>query len=123
MLYDHISRVYSQLSSKYTKGLHWIICGDTNDLKLDPILHMNSNFTQVVQDPTRLNPPRILDPIITTLTGFYQVPQCLPPLDVDPFKNGKPSDHKMVGMEPISLISNKPARTKRAIVYRPMRKN
>ena len=120
MLYDHISQVYSQLTFKYKKGLHWIICGDTNDLKLDPILHINSNFTQVVQDPTRLNPPRILDPIITTLTGFYQIPQCLPPLDADSFKNGKPSDHKMVVMEPVSTINNKPARTKRAIIYRPI---
>ena len=120
LLYDHISQVYNQLSSKYANGLHWIICGDTNDLKLDPILHMNSKFTQVVQDPTRLDPPQILDPIITTLTGFYQIPKCLPPLAADSCESGKPSDHKMVVMEPISSISNKPARTKRAIVYRPV---
>ena len=71
VLLDHIAQVYSLLSSKYQKGLHWIICGDTNDLKLDSILHLNSKFKQVVRNPTRLNPPKILDPIITTLSGFY----------------------------------------------------
>ena len=96
LLLDHISQVYNTLSSKYKNGLHWILCGDTNDLKLDSILDLNSNFRQVVQDPTRLDPPRILDPIITTLSGYYQKPECLPPLDADPDTNGKPSDHLMV---------------------------
>ena len=119
VLLDHIAEVYNQLCSKFGKGLHWIICGDTNDLKLDPILHLNKNFKQVVQDFTRLNPPRILDPIITTLSDYYQLPKCLPPLDADPLSNGKPSDHMMVVMEPLSVINNKPARTKRDIIYRP----
>ena len=119
VLLDHIAEVYNQLCSKYGKGLHWIICGDTNDLKLDPILHLSKNLKQVVQDFTRLDPPRILDPIITTLADYYQLPRCLPPLDADPLSNGKPSDHMMVVMEPISVINNKPARTKREIVYRP----
>ena len=73
----------------------------------------------MVQDFTRLNPPRILGPIITTLSDYYQLPKCLPPLDADPLSNGKPSDHMMVVMEPLSVINNKPARTKREIVYRP----
>ena len=119
VLLDHISQVYGQLCSKYKKGLEWIICGDTNDLKLDSILHLNSSFKQVVQTPTRLNPPRILDPIITTLADFYQLPVCLPPLDADPDSNGKPSDHLMVVMPPISAINNKPARTKKKFLFRP----
>ena len=116
MLHDHISQVYNQLCSKYTKGLHWIICGDTNDLKLDPILHLNKNLKQVVQDSTRLDPPRMLDPIITTLSKYYQKPKCLPPLDADPFSNGKPSDHLMVIMEPVSVIDNLLARTKKETI-------
>ena len=111
--------MYNQLCSKFNKGLHWIICGDTNDLKLDAILHLNKSFKQVVQDPTRLDPPRILDPIITTLSNFYQVPKCLPPLNADPTSLGKPSDHLMVVMEPISEINNQPGRSKREIKYRP----
>ena len=81
LLLDHIAQVYSQFSAKYTKGLHWLICGDTNDLKLDPILHLNANLKQVVLNPTRMNPPRILDPIITSLSSYYQTPECLPPLE------------------------------------------
>ena len=120
VLLDHIAEVYCMLSAKYKKGLHWILCGDTNDLRLDPILMLNSNFKQVVTNFTRLNPPRILDPIITSLSGFYLSPLCLPPLDPDPDSNGKPSDHKMVLMTPISTINNKPRREKRKIVFRPL---
>ena len=50
-----------------------------------------------------MNPPRIFDPIITTLSDYYQLPKCLPPLDADPDSNGKPSDHMMVEMEPVSI--------------------
>ena len=118
ILLDHIAQVYSQLSAKYKKGLHWILCGDTNDLRLEPILMLNGNLKQVVKQVTRLNPPRILDPIITTLSTFYQDPRCLPPLDPDPDCNGKPSDHKMVVMEPISVLNNRPAREKKKITFR-----
>ena len=119
VLLDHIAQVYSVLSAKYKQGVHWIICGDTNDLKLDNILVLNSTLKQVVQNPTRLNPPKILDPIITTLSGLYQVPECLPPLDSDPDKDGRPSDHLMVLMSPICVINNKPARALHKITYRP----
>ena len=117
---DHISDVYNQLGVKYPKGLHWIIAGDTNDLKLDMILHLSPNFKQLVTKCTRLNPPRILDPIITDLGKFYQAPLILPPLDNDPEKNGKPSDHKIIKMKPISNVNNKPARTKREVTFRPL---
>ena len=120
LLLDHIAEVYSQFSAKYTKGLHWLICGDTNDLKLDPILHLNANLKQVVLNPTRMNPPRILDPIITSLSSYYQTPECLPPLDPDPDCDGKPSDHRMVLMTPISAVNNQPGRIYREIKSRPI---
>ena len=123
VLLDHISQVYSLLSSKYENGLHWILSGDTNDLKLDPILHLNAKLQQCVKFPTRLNPPKMLDPIITTLSGYYQEPQCLPPLDPDPECNGKPSDHLMVLMSPISVINNKPVRSVRSVTNRPITKH
>ena len=119
LLLDHIAGVFHTMSSKYDKGLHWIICGDTNKLKLDPILHLSSKLHQVVKEPTRLNPPEILDPIITTLASLYQVPECLPPLDNDPDNNGKPADHLMVKWTPISSIDNESARLKKIIIYRP----
>ena len=118
LLLDHIAQVYSQFNTKYKNGLHWILAGDTNDLNLNPILSLNSNLKQLVTMPTRLNPPRILDPIITSLSDYYQVPVCLPPLDPDPEFNGKPSDHKMVLMSPINVINNIPARTYKNISFR-----
>lgn len=54
--------------------------------------------TQIIV--TRMIPPRVLDPIITTLSNYYQLPQCLSPLEADHDSNGKPSDHMMVVMEP-----------------------
>ena len=65
-----------------------IIHGDSNDLKLDSILSLDSRFVQTVNSFTRLNPPAILDPIISTLSCYYQEPQCLEPLDADEGKKG-----------------------------------
>ena len=41
LLLDHISDAFNVLSSKYGRGLHFIIAGDTNDLNLDPILNLS----------------------------------------------------------------------------------
>ena len=120
ILLDHIAQVYNLYCSKYKRGLHWIICGDTNELRLDPILALSSNMRQVVQNHTRLNPPRLLDTIITTLAKYYQVPQVLPPLDPDPGCNGKPSDHLMVVFTPIDSINNKPLKKLKKINFRPL---
>ena len=115
----HISNMFTQMSVKFQKGLHFIIAGDTNDLKLDSTLQLSTSIKQVVTDVTRLNPPSILDPIMTTLAPYYQKPQVLPPLDPDPDKNGKPSGHKIVKMKPINTLNNKPASTKRKVIFRP----
>ena len=93
---DHISDAFHILNTKYGRGLEFVIAGDTNDLNLGPILDLSPKFQQIVNDFTRLNPPAILDPIITTMPNLYQVPECLDPLDADPDKNGSKSDHKIV---------------------------
>ena len=51
---------------------------------------------------TRLNPDRTLDPIITTLRKYYCEPVTKPPIKADWEKAGKPSDHLVVVMEPIT---------------------
>ena len=117
---DHITDVYNHMSVKHQVGLHWIIAGDTNDLNLQVILQLAPVMKQLVTDFTRFNPPRIIDPIITTLGKFYQKPVVLPPLDNDPDKDGKPSDHKIVKMTPISNINNKQARSKQKVTFRPL---
>ena len=74
-----------------------------------------------MSEPTRLNPPAILDKIITSLNTHYQIPEIQPPLDSDPDKNGKASDHKIVVMKPISVINNISARTTKEIIFRPLK--
>jgi hypothetical protein len=119
LLLDHIAEVFNVMNAKHKKGLHWILCGDTNDLNLDSILQLSPNLKQVVQNPTRLNPPKILDPIITTLSSYYQMPECLAPLDPDPDCDGKPADHLMVKMKPLSVLNNQSARRKKTVAFRP----
>ena len=119
LLLDHISDAYNILSSKFGRGLQFILAGDTNDLKLDSILNLSPNMRQIVQDWTRLNPPALLDPVITTMAKFYQKPECLEPLDADPEKNGAKSDHRIVIVKPINAINNRSGRTTRTIKVRP----
>ena len=120
LLLDHISEAYNILKTKFSRGLHFVIAGDTNDLKLDAILNLDQAFTQIVTKPTRMSPPSILDPIITTLARYYQEPSCLKPLDPDPNKNGAPSDHRIVIARPINTIDNKPVRNIRKVLVRPI---
>ena len=75
---------------------------------------------QLVSGFTRLNPPALLDPIISTLGSYYQQPILLPPLDPDPDTNGKPSDHLIGVMKPIDTVNNKPGRTFKEVKVRPL---
>ena len=90
-LLDHIAEAFNVLSAKFGRGLHFCIAGDTNELKLNSILSLSSNFVQVVTKPTRRDPKTgkesILDPIMMTFSHYYQEPLCLDPLDPDPDKD------------------------------------
>ena len=119
LLLDHISDAFHILNMKYGRGLEFVIAGDTNDLNLEPILNLSPRFHQIVQDWTRMDPPALLDPILTTLSSFYQVPECLEPLDADPDKDGKKADHRIVIARPINVINNKPGRETRKLKVRP----
>ena len=44
---------------------------DKNELKLDNILSLNPDFRQLVDQPTRNNPPQVLDVIVTNLGKYY----------------------------------------------------
>ena len=120
---DHICQTYNFLNAKYGRGLYWILAGDTNEMKLDPILNMHPSLKSVVTKPTREASGKILDNIITDMHCFYKVPECLKPLDPDDGVRGAPSDHNIVIMEPISVLDNKPARETRNIVVRPMKQS
>ena len=118
LLLDHISGVYHLLSARYKDGLHWIIAADKNELKIESILSLNQNFKQAVKNPTRLNPPAILDIIVTDLCKYYKDPVCESPLDVDSDKVGTLSDHFMVIMEPIDAFNNRKERKENSFLYR-----
>ena len=96
-----------------------VLAGDTNDLKLETILSLSPSLVQIVRKWTRMDPPAILDPIIMTLSNLYQEPLCLEPLDSDPDKNGKKSDHRIIISKPINVIENKCSRQTRTVTVRP----
>ena len=89
------------MTALYGADLHFIIAGDTNRLNLAPILSLSPRLRQCVKVPTRLNPAAILDPIITTLHPWYLEPVTMPPINNNQ-ESGKPSDHLIVLMRPIS---------------------
>ena len=122
-LLDHISEALNIVNVKYGRGLHFILAGDTNELRLKPILDMSSNLVQIVNKPTRTDKftgkKAMLDPVIMTMSQYYQEPEILAPLDSDPDKNGTASDHNIVKVKPISTIDNQCARVTRKIVVQP----
>ena len=121
---DHITESFHILSTKYTRGLEFHIAGDANKLRLDPILHLTPRMRSLVETPTRLGAPgsvpAMLDPILSTLGSYYQVPIVLPPLDPDPGSGGKKSDHMIPLMLPVNMVDNNVARTYRTITVRPL---
>ena len=119
-LFDHIAHTYHYLSAKYGSHLEYIIAGDTNRLNLSPILNLSPRLTQVVKVPTRLNPSATLDPIITTLKKYYAEPVTKPPINPDSVSSGKPSDHLIVLMQPISATVPISPRSYRTVHYRPI---
>ena len=116
---DHICESYNLLLAKYGQGLHFIIAGDFNRLNINPILDLSPQLKQVVSIPTRTNPDATLNKIVTTLSKFYLPPTSLPPLDNDVDGNGKPSDHLIIVMRPISQANNLKMK-KKVITFRPL---
>ena len=119
-LFDHVAQTYHFLMAKYGPGLQFIIAGDTNRLNLRPILNLSPSLKQLVTTPTRLNPDAILDPVITTMQKYYLPPVTKPPLENDVNKKGKPSDHLIVLMNPISQEMKCPGRQVRYVECRRM---
>ena len=119
-LFDHIGETYHYLSAKYGVNMEFIIAGDTNRLNLSPILNLSPRLVQTVKVPTRLKPDAILDPIITTLSKYYAEPVTKPPINPDDTTTGKPSDHLIVLMRPISACQPVPPRVYKEVKIRPI---
>ena len=112
---DHISDVFHMMSSRFSNGLYFMICGDSNDLKLDPILNLSPQLRQMVDKPTR--GMAMLDPVITDLHSFYQKPSIEAPLQPDT-DNGEDSDHNMILVKPLNNIDNKVVIEKKTVELR-----
>jgi len=97
-----------------------VIAGDLNRLSLKPILSISHDLVQTVKTPTRLNPPAILDPIITTMASFYADPVTKPPINPDLGKKGAPSDHLTVLMRPLTSEFDIKPRIYKSITVRPL---
>ena len=119
-LFDHIGETYHFLSAKYGSNIQFLILGDTNRLNLNPILNLSPDLVQVVKTPTRLNPPAILDPIITTLSRYYEEPITKPPINPDLNSRGSPSDHLTVMMRPLAATQSQKPRVYRHVQIRPI---
>ena len=68
---------------------------------------------------TRLNPDATLDVIITNIHSFYLPPTTLAPLDNDENVTGKPADHLIVVMKPLSAEFPVYRKRYKTIKYRP----
>ena len=122
-LLDHISLALNILNVKYGRGPHFVLAGDTNELRLKPILDMTSNLVQIVNKPTRTykftGNTAMFNLVIMTMSQYYQEPEILAPLDSDSDKNGTASDHNIVKVKPISTIDNQCARVTQIFVVQP----
>ena len=118
-LFDHIAESFHLLSAKYGPDLHFLIMGDANRLNLSPITNLSPRLKQEVKVFTRLDPPAILDPIITTLGKWYQSPVSKPPIDANP-GSGVKSDHLIVLMQPLFSQMQVPPREFKTVTTRPL---
>ena len=116
-LLNFIAAKYHQLKIKYPDA-YFILGGDVNDLNIQGILNISSNFKQIVKKPTRKD--KILSVIITDLHQYYKEPEILPPIQPDILGKGKPSDHSTPFAEPIVDWGNNKSRKYETKVIRRM---
>ena len=88
-LIDHFQETWEKLKTKYLDSLV-IFAGDANELQWKDILQKNKSLRQIVVELTRGN--KIFDICNKNQWKYYQKPEILPPIKVDPDKRGEPSD-------------------------------
>ena len=75
---DLIIEIIHFLRSRYDNEIHFLLGGDLNRLKIEPILYSYGALKQVISTGTRKD--ATLENIITDLHSFYHLPNTLPPL-------------------------------------------
>ena len=115
---DHIIENIHFLRSKFDNEIHFLLGGDLNRLKIEPILDSYGALKQVISTGTRKG--ATLGNIITDLHSFYHPPTTLTPLQVDEGKKGADSDHQVVVFAPTSNKNVMKQRLKKTIITRPL---
>ena len=115
---DHIIENIHFLRSKFDNEIHFLLGGDLNRLKIEPILDSYGALKQVISTGTRKG--ATLENIITDLHSFYHPPTTLTPLQVDEGKKGADSDHQVVVFAPTSNTNFMKQRLKKTIITRPL---
>ena len=91
---------------------------DKNSMNILPLLDCGLKLKQMVDKPT-IN-GKILDVLITNLSGYYNSPVIAPPIGPDDPLTGKPSDHAVPVCWPHTDRHNPPMRTWKIRKYRPL---
>ena len=115
---DHIIENIHMLRARFDNEVHFLLGGDVNRLKIEPILDSYGALKQVISSGTRGD--AILENIITDLHSFYHPPTSLGPLQIDDGKKGSDSDHQVVIFAPLSNTNYQKTREKRTITTRPL---
>ena len=115
---DHIIENIHFLRSQYDNEIHFLLGGDLNRLKIEPILDSYGALKQVISTGTRKG--ATLENIITDLHSFYHPPTTLPPLQLDEGKKGADSDHQVVIFAPTTNQNFMKQRIKKTITTRPL---
>ena len=87
-------------------------------MNISPLLDCGLKMKQMVDKPT-IN-GKILDVLITNLSGYYNSPVIAPPITADDPLTGKPSDHSVPVCSPHTDPHNPPIRTWQVRKYRPL---
>ena len=108
-LIDLISTQVSSFRTQYP-GCGFIICGDRNDLRIEQLLSVDPALRQIVNFNTNKNQDKTLDVVVTDMYSSFQEPTRLPAIQVDPGRQGVPSDHWGVEVLPRNNSSTTKAR-------------
>ena len=94
------------------------ICGDRNDLNINPILALNPSLKQIVTRPT--HGTKTHDIIITNLHNYMNTPIIVPTVTADNPLIGHPSDHSVPVATPLQSHDDQIRRDLKTNLFKPL---
>jgi hypothetical protein len=117
-LAEFLAVTLGQLRAEHP-GCRVILGADINDMKLDALRLLDPSLRQMVTFHTNKLATKTLDVILTDCPDLLQEPTRLPPLQVDPGKDGKDSDHYGVEVLPRTNLAPRGGSRRERISVRP----